>query len=72
MLVLSIYWQQVLHDSPLITGLAMAPRGAEVTNGGEVAGVVGDRAAMLAGGLAAALATVVAWRASTQPQLRQS
>jgi hypothetical protein len=45
---------------------------AEVINGGEVAGIVGDRAAMLAGGLAAALATVVAWRASTQPHLRQS
>jgi hypothetical protein len=36
-------------------------------HGGEVAGAVGDRAAMLAGGLAAALATVVAWRASTHP-----
>ncbi|MFZ0875663.1 MAG: hypothetical protein WAN20_14220 [Pseudonocardiaceae bacterium] len=27
MLVLSICFQQVLHDSPLITGLAMAPQG---------------------------------------------
>jgi hypothetical protein len=26
MLVLSIYFQQVLHDSPLIAGLAMAPK----------------------------------------------
>jgi hypothetical protein len=40
---------------------------AEVVNGGEVAGAVGDRAAMLAGGLAAAVATVVAWRARTRP-----
>ena len=53
-------------------GAALLPAVAEVINGGEVAGIVGDRAAMLAGGLAAALATVVAWRASTQPHLRQS
>ena len=27
MLVLSLYFQQVLHDSPLMTGLAIAPQG---------------------------------------------
>jgi EmrB/QacA subfamily drug resistance transporter len=27
MLVLSVYFQQVLHDSPLVTGLAIAPQG---------------------------------------------
>jgi EmrB/QacA subfamily drug resistance transporter len=27
MLVLSLYFQQVLHDSPLVTGLAIAPQG---------------------------------------------
>ena len=53
-------------------GAALLPAVAEVVNGGEVAGAVGDRAAMLAGGLAAALATVVAWRASTQSRLRQT
>jgi EmrB/QacA subfamily drug resistance transporter len=53
-------------------GAALLPAVAEVINGGEAAGAVGDRAAMLAGGLAAALATVVAWRASTLPHLRQT
>jgi EmrB/QacA subfamily drug resistance transporter len=53
-------------------GAALLPAVAAVTNGGEVAGAVGDRAAMLAGGLAAALATVVAWRASTHPRLLQT
>ena len=27
MLVLSLYFQQVLHESPLVTGLAIAPQG---------------------------------------------
>jgi MFS family permease len=53
-------------------GAALLPAVAEVINGGEAAGAVGDRAAMLAGGLAAALATVVAWRASALPHLRQT
>jgi predicted MFS family arabinose efflux permease len=48
-------------------GAALLPAVAEVVNGGEVAGAVGDRAAMLAGGLAAAVATVVAWHARTRP-----
>jgi MFS family permease len=38
-LVLSIYFQQVLHDSPLMTGLAMAPQGVT----GFVAGAFGAR-----------------------------
>ncbi len=53
-------------------GAALLPTVAEVVNGGEVAGAIGDRAAMLAGGLAAAVATVVAWRARTRPRLRQT
>jgi MFS family permease len=42
---------------------ALLPAVAEVANGGEVAGAFGDRTAMLTGGLAAAVATGVAWRA---------
>jgi EmrB/QacA subfamily drug resistance transporter len=41
MLVLSIYFQQVLHDSPLITGLAIAPQGIV----GFTAGMFGARIA---------------------------
>jgi hypothetical protein len=41
-------------------GAALLPTVAEVANGGDVAGAIGDRAAMLAGGLAAALAMLVA------------
>jgi EmrB/QacA subfamily drug resistance transporter len=41
MLVLSIYLQQVLHDSPLTTGLAMAPQGVV----GFAAGAFGARLA---------------------------
>jgi MFS family permease len=41
-------------------GAALLPAVAEMANRGDVAGAVGDRAAMLAGGLAALLATVVA------------
>jgi sugar phosphate permease len=44
-------------------GAALLAVVAEVVNGGEVAGAVGDRTAMLTGGLAAAVATGVAWRA---------
>ena len=53
-------------------GAALLSAVAEVANSGEVAGAFGDRAAMLAGGLAAAAATVVAWRASAQRRLRQT
>ena len=41
MLVLSLYFQQVLHDSPLVTGLAIAPQGIV----GFTAGVFGARLA---------------------------
>jgi predicted MFS family arabinose efflux permease len=41
MLVLSLYFQQVLHDSPLMTGLAIAPQGIV----GFSAGALGARLA---------------------------
>jgi len=41
MLVLSLYLQQVLHESPLITGLIIAPQGVV----GFAAGVIGPRLA---------------------------
>ena len=41
MLVLSLYFQQVLHDSPLVTGLAIAPQGVV----GFAAGAFGARLA---------------------------
>src|ERR1019366_7980739 len=41
MIVLSIYFQQVLHDSPLVTGLAIAPQGVV----GFSAGLLGARLA---------------------------
>ncbi len=41
MLVLSLYFQQVLHDSPLLTGLAIAPQGVV----GFAAGALGARLA---------------------------
>jgi EmrB/QacA subfamily drug resistance transporter len=41
MLVLSLYFQQVLHDSPLMTGLAIAPQGIV----GFAAGALGARLA---------------------------
>ena len=41
MLVLSLYFQQVLHDSPLMTGLAIAPQGVV----GFAAGLSGARLA---------------------------
>ena len=41
MLVLSLYFQQVLHDSPLMTGLAIAPQGVV----GFTAGLTGARLA---------------------------
>jgi EmrB/QacA subfamily drug resistance transporter len=51
-------------------GASLLPAVAEVVNGGEVAGAVGDRAAMLAGGLAAALAMVVAGAHRISPARR--
>jgi EmrB/QacA subfamily drug resistance transporter len=49
-------------------GAALLPAVAELVNRGEVAGAVGDRAAMSAGGLAALLATVVAARGLVRPE----
>lgn len=43
MLVLSLYFQRVLHDSPLMTGLAIAPQGVV----GFEAGLTGARLATL-------------------------
>jgi EmrB/QacA subfamily drug resistance transporter len=45
MIVLSLYFQQVLHESPLFTGLAIAPQGAI----GFTAGVFGPKLARRAG-----------------------
>lgn len=45
MIVLSLYFQQVLHESPLITGLAIAPQGAI----GFTAGIFGPRLARRVG-----------------------
>ena len=122
MLVLSLYFQQVLHESPLVAGLpaagysplllavmligfgtagtafgsiviasrgvpdsdqgvvggvintsrqigaaigaALLPAVAEGIGRGAGAGVTGDRAAMLTGAVASALAMLLAWRAS--------
>src|SRR4029077_8965509 len=41
MLILSLYLQQVLHESPLFTGLAIAPQGV----GGFAMGMLGPRLA---------------------------
>ena len=58
MIVLSIYFQQVLHDSPLATGLAIAPQGvvgfAAGMLGARLAGRVGVRRVLI---LTSALAT---------------
>ena len=45
LIVLSLYFQQVLHDSPLMTGLAIAPQGVV----GFTAGVFGARLARRVG-----------------------
>jgi EmrB/QacA subfamily drug resistance transporter len=59
MLVLSLYFQQVLHDSPLITGLAIAPQGiigfTAGAFGARLAGRIGIRNVLiLTGAIAAA------------------
>jgi hypothetical protein len=59
MIVLSIYFQQVLHDSPLATGLAIAPQGivgfAAGMLGARLAGRIGVRRVLiLTSGLATA------------------
>jgi sugar phosphate permease len=48
-------------------GASLLPAVAAFVNGGQVAGAVGDRAAMLAGALAAALAVLVAARIGSAP-----
>ena len=45
MLVLSLYLQQVLHESPLLTGLIIAPQGVV----GFMMGVTGPRRQLRAG-----------------------
>jgi EmrB/QacA subfamily drug resistance transporter len=47
MLVLSLYFQQVLHESPLVTGLAIAPQGVA----GFTAGMFGTQLAARFGGV---------------------
>ncbi len=47
MLVLSLYFQQVLHESPLVTGLAIAPQGVA----GFTAGMFGTQLAARVGGV---------------------
>ncbi|MGP0027036.1 MAG: MFS transporter [Streptosporangiaceae bacterium] len=47
MLVLSLYFQQVLHESPLVTGLAIAPQGLA----GFTAGMFGTQLAARFGGV---------------------
>lgn len=63
MLVLSVYFQQVLHDSPLITGLAIAPQGiiGLVTglSGARLAGRIGTRRLLVLTAAAAAAGFVV-------------
>jgi EmrB/QacA subfamily drug resistance transporter len=59
MLVLSVYFQQVLHDSPLVTGLAIAPQGiiglGAGLAGARLAARIGTRRLLV---LAAATATL--------------
>jgi hypothetical protein len=102
--VLSLYFQQVLHESPLVTigfgtagtafgSIVIASRGVPDADQGVVGGMIntsrqigaaigaallpavavgighgtgvtGDRAAMLVGAIASALAMLLAWRAS--------
>jgi EmrB/QacA subfamily drug resistance transporter len=52
MLVLSLYFQQVLHESPLVTGLAIAPQGMA----GFTAGIYGTQLAARFGGVRRLLA----------------
>jgi EmrB/QacA subfamily drug resistance transporter len=47
MLILSLYFQQVLHESPLVTGLAIAPQGVA----GFMAGMYGSQLAARFGGV---------------------
>jgi EmrB/QacA subfamily drug resistance transporter len=56
MLVLSLYFQQVLHESPLVTGLAIAPQGMA----GFTAGMYGTQLAARFGGVRRLLAVTAA------------
>ena len=56
MLVLSLYFQQVLHESPLFTGLAIAPQGTA----GFTAGMYGTQLAARFGGVRRLLAVTAA------------
>jgi EmrB/QacA subfamily drug resistance transporter len=60
MLVLSLYFQQVLHESPLITGLAIAPQGVA----GFTAGIYGSQLAARFGGVRRLLAVTGALAAA--------
>jgi EmrB/QacA subfamily drug resistance transporter len=60
MLVLSLYFQQVLHESPLITGLAIAPQGIA----GFTAGIYGSQLAARFGGVRKMLAVTGALAAA--------
>jgi sugar phosphate permease len=55
-------------------GAALLPAVAEAVSHGSVAAAGGDRAAMLTAAVAAALATVVAWRSglAARPRLRNT
>jgi EmrB/QacA subfamily drug resistance transporter len=60
MLVLSLYFQEVLHESPLITGLAIAPQGMA----GFTAGIYGSQLAARFGGVRKMLAVTAALAAA--------
>jgi EmrB/QacA subfamily drug resistance transporter len=60
MLVLSLYFQQVLHESPLVTGLAIAPQGMA----GFMAGMYGSQLAAWFGGVRRLLAVTGALAAA--------
>ena len=63
MLVLSLYFQQVLHDSPLFTGLAIAPQGiigfTAGAFGARLASRVGVRNVLILTGVTAAAGFVI-------------
>jgi MFS family permease len=60
MRVLSLYFQQVLHESPLVTGLAIAPQGVA----GFMAGMYGSQLAARIGGVHRLLAVTGALAAT--------
>ena len=66
MLVLSVYFQQVLHDSPLFAGLAIAPQGIigllTGLSGARLASRIGTRRLLVLTAAAAALGFVVLTR----------